>query len=258
MMRSVRLCLLVAIALSSRIPTTSAQPDPPEKVRALELFAQSDELYKQGQFEQAADLLREAYDLYPEPLLLYNLARALEGVGDVDGAITQYERYLATATTIDDRGAIERRVATLKAQRAAAQTVTTEPTPPTSPPIDTSPSTEPTSGPRKLPWIIAGGGALVAGTGVVFGFMAKSKHDAAVDEPVQAEAERLQNKAESYATISNVLLIGGGAIAIGGIVWGVIELRKSGHREPIVTAKPSSTPRVEIGPAYVGLRWDLP
>src|SRR5678815_1823222 len=97
-MRIARLALLIAIALSAGIHTATAQPDPPEKTRALELFAESDQHYKAGEFEQAADLLRQAYDLYPEPLLLYNLARALEGLGDAEGAITQYERYLSSVS----------------------------------------------------------------------------------------------------------------------------------------------------------------
>jgi tetratricopeptide (TPR) repeat protein len=251
-----RLSLLIAIALSASIRTTRAQPDPPEKVEALELFSQSDEHYKRGEFEQAADLLRRAYDLYPEPLLLYNLARALEGLGDAEGAITQYERYLAEATSIDDRGAIERRVATLKAQRTAAAPVDTAEPLPTSTPVDTTPHIRP---PRRLPWFIAGGGIAVVGAGVVLGVVAKNKHDAAVDEPVQVEAERLQNQAQRYATTSNVLLFAGGALVIGGVVWAVVELRRSGRQDqPPVAARSLARPRVEIGPTYVGLAWDLP
>lgn len=254
-MRIDRLAILIAIALSAGIHVAAAQPDPPEKQRALQLFAESDQHYKAGEFEQAADLLRQAYDLYPEPLLLYNLARALEGLGDMQGAISEYERYLASNATIDDRGAIERRVATLKAQVEAAKPHDTAAPPPTSPLIDTGTSTSDTPRARRLPWIVAGGGAVVAGVGVVFGVMANSKHDAAVDEPVQAEAARLQSKAKTYATVSNVLLIGGGAIAIGGIVWGVLELRRH-HGEPAKTT--AAHPRLELTPTYVGLAWDLP
>ena len=201
---------------------------------------------------QAADLLRQAYDLYPEPLLLYNLARALEGLGDMQGAISEYERYLASNATIDDRGAIERRVATLKAQVAAAKQADTGPPPPTSPPIDVSPA--PSRPPRRLPWVLAAGGLGVVGGGVVFGLLANKKHEAAVDEPVQAEAARLQSKAKTYATVSNVMLIGGGALLVGGVVWAVLDMRRA-HREQPTTAL---HPRVEISPTYVGLAWDLP
>jgi tetratricopeptide (TPR) repeat protein len=251
-MRIARLALLIAIALSAGIHTATAQPDPPEKTRALELFAESDQHYKAGEFEQAADLLRQAYDLYPEPLLLYNLARALEGLGDTEGAITQYERYLATATAIDDRGAIERRVATLKAQLEAAKPSDTAVAPPTSPPIVVSES--PSRPPRRLPWVLAAGGLGVVGGGVVFGLVANNKHQAAIDEPVQAEAAKLQSTAKRYATVSNVMLIGGGALLVGGVVWAVLDMRRA-HHEQTTTAL---HPRVEISPTYLGLAWDLP
>src|SRR5690242_20671813 len=100
--------------------------------RALRLFRDSDEHYKRGEFERAIELLRESYDVYPEPLVLYNLARALEGLGDFAAAVTEYERYLATSQNLSDRGGIERRVATLKAYMTAAGSGTLE-TMPTSP-----------------------------------------------------------------------------------------------------------------------------
>lgn len=251
-MRFARLALLIAIVLSAGTHTATAQPEPPEKTRALELFAESDQHYKAGEFEQAADLLRQAYDLYPEPLLLYNLARALEGLGDTEGAITQYERYLASSATIDDRGAIERRVATLKAQLEAAKQPDTGVPPPTPPPIDVS--VPPARPPRRLPWVLAAGGLGVVGGGVVFGLLANNRHQAAIDEPVQADAARLQSKAKTYATVSNVMLIGGGALLVGGVVWAVLDMRRA-HHEQLTTAL---HPRVELSPTYVGLAWDLP
>ena len=72
----------------------SGQPDSRAKARALELFQESDRHYKRGEFERAVELLRQAHALYPEPILVYNLARALEGLGDLPGAIEQYERCL--------------------------------------------------------------------------------------------------------------------------------------------------------------------
>ncbi len=50
--------------------------------RALALFELSGEKYRAGDFEGAVELLTEAYDLFPEPVILYNLARAYEGMGE--------------------------------------------------------------------------------------------------------------------------------------------------------------------------------
>jgi len=93
-----------------------AQPSTTDRERAVALFRESDAHYKRGEFERAAALLREAYALHPEPLLLYNLARALDGPGDFVGAIEQYERHLKLATGNPDRGANERPRGTVPAQ----------------------------------------------------------------------------------------------------------------------------------------------
>jgi tetratricopeptide (TPR) repeat protein len=97
-----------------------AQPD--KKAQALQLAAESERAYKDGKFEKSAELLRKAHGIYPEPILLYNLGRALEGIGDTKAAVEAYEQYLHDAKQIDDRPAIERRLATLKSQLEKADT----------------------------------------------------------------------------------------------------------------------------------------
>jgi tetratricopeptide (TPR) repeat protein len=87
-----------------------------KRAQAVQLADESEKAYKAGQFEKAAELLRKAHATFPEPLLLYNLGRALEGMGDTKAAVEAYEQYLNDAKHIDDRPAIERRIATLKAQ----------------------------------------------------------------------------------------------------------------------------------------------
>ena len=258
----------------------SGQPDSRAKARALELFQESDRHYKRGEFERAVELLREAHALYPEPILVYNLARALEGLGDLPGAIEQYERYLREAPQIEDRGAIERRIATLKEQLAVRERAAqptgggTEPTPTTTGPTANrpdpgSPSAGPASTPganlgldrrgdeasarpRSLPWIIAGAGVGVVAVGGVFGYLSQARQGDAEDEPVQVEAVKLHDAARRDATIANVMFVTGGAIAIGGAVWGVLERRKDRARPTIAGA------HVEVAPAWVGLRWELP
>src|SRR4051812_43899224 len=195
-------CVLVLVTAMA----SGAVADDDNKAKALALFDESDQAYKAGEFEKSADLLRQAYALYPEPILLYNLARALEGLGDTKGALEQYERYLADAKDVKDRGAIERRVATMKQQleaeaerrRLEQNRIVREPGPrhPPPPPPETHAS--------KAPYVVIALGAAAVGTGVVFGRLAASKHDAAVAEPSQQAAQQLQDTAQSYATIGNV------------------------------------------------------
>src|ERR1051326_6287657 len=126
-----RVVVIVAVAVGV-CPAYADQPA--GKPGALKLFAEADKAYKRGEFEHAAQLLREAYELFPEPILLYNLARALEGMGDIEGAVLNYERYLAAATTVEDRGAMERRVTTLKEQLAAREKLAAKEHAPPAPP----------------------------------------------------------------------------------------------------------------------------
>jgi tetratricopeptide (TPR) repeat protein len=204
-------------ALVFGVCARSAHADDREK--ALKLFEDSDKAYKAGEFERATELLREAYTLYPEPLLLYNLGRAQEGLGDTAGAIESYERYLADAKQIKDRGAIERRIATLKAQlekaaederrRREAEERRRNP-----PPI-VEPSPLETYG----PWITMATGGAVLATGVYFGIHAQATHDDALATPIQRDAAKLQESAERSAKIANVLFVVGGVALAGGIGW---------------------------------------
>lgn len=113
--------IAAALALSAALlgaANARAQDDDDSLERAVVLFEESETLYNQGEFEQAAALLRRAYALHPDPTLLFNLARALEGAGDLDGAIESYERYLEENPDAEDAGAIRARVGTLREQRA--------------------------------------------------------------------------------------------------------------------------------------------
>src|SRR5260221_11002560 len=71
----------------------AAEPDP--KKHAAELAAESQTHYKRGEFEISVALLRQAYALYPEPNLQYNLGRSLASRGDATDALEPHENYLA-------------------------------------------------------------------------------------------------------------------------------------------------------------------
>jgi tetratricopeptide (TPR) repeat protein len=268
-MRARRLVALVVVlaaqaAVAQPQPPPQQPPPPPtpsseeNRTRALALFEQSSTLYKNGEFEKAAELLREAHGLYPEPLLLYNLARALESMGDLPGAIENYERYLAEATQVEDRGAIERRVATLKQQLAKTTAppvegppvIDTKPDPPPTAPIGGGVETAPP--PSTAPWFVVGGGVAIVAAGGVFGYLAGSKEDDAHAAPVQEDASRLLEDARRDAKIANILFIGGGVVAAGGLTWAVIERSRGGSHAPTVAGG-----RLQVAPAWVGLTWEL-
>ncbi|MBA3455318.1 MAG: hypothetical protein H0T42_19660, partial [Deltaproteobacteria bacterium] len=167
-----------------------ANPTPADKKRAGELAAESAKAYKRGELEVSVALLRQAYALYPQPNLLYNLARALEGLGDKQGALDAYTRYLAEGRQVEDRGAIERRIETLQAELKAQAKLTAKPVEPNPPRPEPDPEPTPlpeppppqaptVDGPSKLPWlpIVAGVGVLAGGG--AFAYLARDREDQA-------------------------------------------------------------------------------
>jgi tetratricopeptide (TPR) repeat protein len=237
--------------------TAHAQPD--RRTQALQLFEQSDKAYKAGKFEDAAVLLRKAYGIYPEPTLLYNLGRALEGMGDAKGAVEAYEHYLHVAKHVDDRAAIERRIATLKAnlekqqeaEQAEQQAEQTPPPPalPPQPPPQPAPPPPPVfvdelDVPATVGWVAVGTGGALLATGGLFGWRASANHDDAVNEPMQTRAADLQSTAQHDATIANVLFIAGGAIAIGGGIYELLHQRSE-----------EAGPQLTVSGHSVSVRW---
>jgi len=241
-----RVVVIVAVALGV---CPAFADEPAGKPAALKLFAEADKAYKRGEFEHAAQLLREAYELYPEPILLYNLARALEGMGDTEGAVVNYERYLSKATTVEDRGAIERRVATLKEQLAAKEKLAANekaPPPPPPPPLEAKPLEAPPQhehivpAPHHsvVPWIVTGLGLASGGVGAVFGARANSEHQKAVSDTVQLDAEQHQSAARDDAGRANALFIAGGVLVAGGVIWAIIDRAGGSHSKVSLQVHP--------------------
>lgn len=248
--------VLAGLLVLSSVAAADPKAAPP-KQRAAQLAAESAQHYKRGEFEVSVALLRQAYALYPQPNLLYNLARSLEGMGDAKGAVEAYENYLDTAKDVEDRGAIERRVDTLKAQLAAKQPAVetkpeplpepksepkpepkVEPKPEPLPQVTAAPADEPR--PTKLPWVVIAGGVAIAGGGLGAGILANSRHNAAVSATTGTDAQHLQDQAHTYATIADVLFVVGGVATAVGIVW---EIRAHSG----VTAR--------VAPGAVALEW---
>src|SRR5690349_4339746 len=98
--------------------TSFAAPKGKNHDKAVRLVVQSQEHYEAGRFREAIQLLEEAYGLEESPTILYNLARAYEGVGESERALNAYEKYIEKEPKASDRGAVEKRIETLKQQIA--------------------------------------------------------------------------------------------------------------------------------------------
>ena len=214
------LAALVALACWG-VPRAAHADDTQEQ--AEKLFRESADHYREGRFEKAISLLQEAYALTGEPVLLYNLGRAYEGNGDLDKAVAAYRRYLDQSDAIQDRGAIERRIATLEKQIAERKELEKKAALEKKR-ADSAEARQEEPSPNPAPWILVGlgSGGVVAGT--VLGVLASARESEAIDEAFQVEADALRSEAETLALAANVTLAVGGAIALGGLVWGIVDI----------------------------------
>ncbi len=213
----------------------------PAEQKGVQLFNQSEASYRAGRFREAADLLRQAYDLLRSPTLLYNLARALESDGDLKGALAAYRQYLRDEPKIPDRPAIESRVAnlerqlkereSLEADRAAAEKARLEAEArlQQSVTVVAAPAPE-VKRPSAVPWVVAAVGAVAVGAGGVFGGLAQGRQSSALGERTQLRADQLNAEARGLALAANVLYGVGAAVALLGVIWGIVDVARSGPR----------------------------
>jgi hypothetical protein len=88
MTRSSRL-LVILLALA---PAAVAQAD---EVTARNHFDAGERAYNLGQFDRAAELFAKAYEEWPEPAFLFNLAQTYRQAGNCQQASFFYKRFLA-------------------------------------------------------------------------------------------------------------------------------------------------------------------
>lgn len=219
------------------------------RTRALELFQESADRYREGRFDEAAELLREARRLHPEPVLAYNLARALEGAGDLEGAVAAYRDYLAEAPDAADAPATRARLAGLERHLAEIRAVEEErarlrqeqersrreiPPPP------------PARGPEAAPWILTGIGAGGLIAGAVLGGVAVARNGDAQRAPTHAAAVAAAHDASGLATAANVTLIAGGVAALVGVIWGTVDL-------VTLPSANGTTATLQVGPGTIAV-----
>ena len=178
-------------------PRLCAGPMPTEPQA---LYARSAACFDAGKFEEALDGLKRAYAQDPAPNLLYNMARAHEGLGELSEALAHYERYLEQLPSASNRGAVEGRIAALRDE------------------IDDD------QAPSIAPWVLAGAGVIGLGIGVGFGVAALATQDEATAEPDAFVAADARDEAEQHATVANVALIAGAVLTAAGLTWGIVDL----------------------------------
>lgn len=253
------LSLLGASTLTS---VASAQETPPEFQPLLDRAMQH---YTAREYEQAIALFEQAYAIRAEPELVYNIARSYERIARHDDALREYERFVALpGTTAELRGRALSSIQALRAEqesrRAAEQarttTTTTETTATTSGTGAGSTTTAAQSsgggsGLATVGWVLLGiGGAAILG-GAVTGGIALERNGAFDRATARSEQLSLRDQVKSYALATDILLIGGGVIAITGLVLGLVGSSESS------SPRAAGDLRIIPGPGQAGLALDV-
>lgn len=87
--------LVVCVAALGAVAPPAAAKDP--KKEAIKLIARGDQLFRKGDYEGALAHYQKAYEAFPNPKILYPIAKTEEQLGRDLEAIAHYEQLLAEA-----------------------------------------------------------------------------------------------------------------------------------------------------------------
>jgi tetratricopeptide (TPR) repeat protein len=268
---------LVAAAIAAAAPSAHAQPAP-DKARAQALYEEGERYYNLADYEKAIARFKDANQLLPEPLFLYNIAQAYRQMGHCQSAKTFYRNYLRAAPDAPNRAKVEQRIAEMDACLASKPTDTPDPPPqqPVEPPtpaptapaptpestapiVETGPATASPAPPRgrgvRIAGLVTGGvGLVLVGAGAYFASSAAGHADdlerqcrdgCSADDPAVRDADEAGESASRSAAIT--LSVGGAAVAAGAALyaWGWY----AGRERPAVALTPAP------GGAVIAAAW---
>jgi hypothetical protein len=203
---------------------------------ARALFTEGRDAFDAGDFERAATMWRRAYDLSPRPVLLLNVAAALDKMRLDHETLEVLRLYLEVAGEADNRAQIERRIAYLEQaiaehdEREAAANASqapedSTPTPAASapPPASSVDDEEEDGGLPPIVLIAVGGAAVIAGGLVVWSGLdtvgANDDYEERATAPgaTVAETQPLLDDATGAETRTNVLIGVAGALGLAAV-----------------------------------------
>jgi iron complex outermembrane recepter protein len=86
--------VLYSVALILTITATPAMVFADARTDARRYFNKGMSAIRAGAYLEGAELLLKAYKMKPHPNVLYNVAKAYVGIGDLEGAIEYFEKYV--------------------------------------------------------------------------------------------------------------------------------------------------------------------
>lgn len=223
--------LMLLLLLGEPAQALAEVGDERGREQALDLFEQAETLYDEGRLNEAVELLLEARSLHPEPVLLYNLARAYEGLGELEEAREAYALFLEENPDASDRGAIERRIESIREQISERERLAAELEQREAQEADEAlevgeveSSVEPTR--IVWPWVLMSLGLTTAGVGGVFGILVLTERQESDDAAVHLNAVQAFERAETFAIVFDVVVVVGAVVAAAGLSWALVARRQ--------------------------------
>jgi len=107
------LCALVALGAAPKArPAAPAVAD--DAARAKEIFKVAQRLYKEARYADAIVKFEEAFQLKPSPVIIYNIGKCHEQLGDVPKAMRSYRDYLRLSPDAKDKDTVGDAIANLE------------------------------------------------------------------------------------------------------------------------------------------------
>jgi hypothetical protein len=103
--------MILAVILASA--ALAASPDP-DVAKAKQTFDAAQRLYKQARYADALAKFEEAYRFKPHPVIIYNIGKCYERLGEISKALRQYHEYLRMMPDAKDKEQVTDAIANLE------------------------------------------------------------------------------------------------------------------------------------------------
>lgn len=224
---------IVLAALALAAPPAAPVPDAPAPAaESPDPAVRAGELFRLGEFEQAAVAFEEAYARTGDPALLFGRAQSLRRAGNCGAAIEVFEAFIASSPPAADVQAAKDVIAACRSilghDTAAPEADAPAPAPVV---VEDEPAPPPPRWPRDVTGgVLLGAGAAVtiAGAAVYGTAFARATDDRRETEQAY---EARQRSTRTLAATGVGLMLGGTALLVGSVVRYVIVARRAGPRQ---------------------------
>jgi tetratricopeptide (TPR) repeat protein len=228
-MRGIAGAWMIVAALAASAGAQPKQPDAGAQEKARAHYQEARELHERGEYQRAAAAYLQAFAVFPDPELLFNVGQVYRLAGDAQLAAAYYRRYLELDPTGRAAPEARRHLEALDAAVAAGSAASTPDTPPAARPTTTAAAradAAPGDDDERRRWMRLGGlaaggvGVVLLGVGAWYGVEARSiSAELSVVDRWTAErlarfddGERAEARAIGFSIAGGALLVGGGVL----------------------------------------------